>query len=160
MRASSLRQRQQKKVAPRLLLTLLVIAPGVATGAVVQSCRGADGSLHFVQFACPNDTEPASRPGEGLLNVVAGSALTAEEARALATLEQSLLQERAQRRRSRERAQTAQQQARARTAAQCREAERALDALSAQRRRGYSAAEAGRLDAAERRWNRQRRETC
>ncbi|MEM8765901.1 MAG: hypothetical protein AAGE43_00535 [Pseudomonadota bacterium] len=151
---------RQAKVPLTLILLMPLTAPA-AVGAVVQSCRGSDGALHFVQFSCPPETEPAAQdPAMTPINVVGGAALSAAEQRALAKLEQVLAKEREQRRRVRARAQTVQKKAKAREAEACRKAESALDALRIERRQGYRATEAQRLDAAERRWHAERRENC
>ncbi len=152
-------QSRRRTATLALLLALTCVAPA-AKSAVVLSCRAPDGTLHFVQFNCPSDTEPAANHPAIPMNIINGSRLSTAEERALALLEQTLAKERQQRRKARARARAARDQNRARVAEACQKAKRALDALSVERRQGYRAADVQRLDAQERRWQAQRRENC
>ena len=124
-------------------------------------CRTESGAVLFTQFACPAGTDALEpEPGDGVLSVVTSPELSTGERRALDALEARLAQRRQVDRRARVSQSRARERARHEAEAQCAEAIRELDAIGISRRRGYTAAEARRLDAAEARWRAVKRRSC
>ncbi|MEJ2087249.1 MAG: hypothetical protein P8Y69_01930 [Gammaproteobacteria bacterium] len=142
-------------------VSLVMCTLAAPASAAMSHCLGLDGAVVFTQFDCPPDTvRVAASDPEGVLSVVTSPALTDAERRRLQSLDTDLTRARQARRRERASRARAREKARHATEQRCAEAERALESIDSTRRKGYTAAEARRLDSEEQRWRRLRRSSC
>lgn len=142
-------------------ISLVMCTLAAPASAAMSHCLGPDGGVVFTQFGCPPDSvRMADSDPDGILSVVTSPALTDAERRQLQSLEADLARSRQARRREQASRARAREKARRATEERCAEAERALEAIDSTRRKGYTPAEARRLDAEEQRWRRLRRSSC